>query len=601
MMVRSFESIPNEVLLEVFDYFDDIDLLHGFHGLNSRFNSLLYDQHRFRLNFKSISRRTLDMICREHLPLITDRLVALSLSDGKENPEQIDRFFAHIPSFSQLSQLRSLTIFNIRSCQTMLQSTQKCFEFHELTHLKLDSCYCLDNKNNFQEIMNNIWSLPKLIHYDINIMVNPQFSLCTPTIISTSLQSISIFRDPYKWHDLNELFHHTPHLHRLKVWICDNVSSSNQAHFNFHLFSTLRVLNITTASSVDHFQLALLFQNTPNLRHLNIIVWKIIEGQQWEYMIQNYLPKLRIFRLEIIKEYLDHSVLSRRNEYIRELINTFRSPFWIYERQWFVRCFIANSTIYLHTLPSTFQYSYIEPPQSWLTTASYDDQQQVYDSTSSILFDKYFEQPLSPRMQLCYLRNLCIRLPIPTQFRLLVPTLERLDTLSILAHNDRYRYQVQALLNRATHLRSLHIEQESDLPLQQAIFTYTNRSLRRFHIQSCRYYFTQEQCQQLICSPLGSQCHVLSVIVQDRRSIIYLVKKLINLRMLMVRCQKKRRYPRTVFNEYGTVLYPFEPYYDKVIPENQNDVLIPWLRKQLPSTCLVTDDSNDSNRIRIIL
>ena len=125
--------MPNEILLDLFDYLDDIDLFRGFYGLNSRFDYLIHDQGRaYRLKFRSVSRCTFDMICQEHLSLIADRVFALCLADGKEAPEQINRFCSYLPSFSPLIQLRSLTIVNVRSRDTMFQITQKCHELKTL-------------------------------------------------------------------------------------------------------------------------------------------------------------------------------------------------------------------------------------------------------------------------------------------------------------------------------------------------------------------------------------------------------------------------------------------------------------------------------------
>lgn len=571
----NFESIPNEVLLELFDYFDDVELLRSFDSLNSRFNDLLYNQWRFhRLNFKSVIRHTFEMICRRHLPLIAERLIALSLSAGKENPHQIRYFCSLFPSFSPLTQLRSLTIFNIHSSETMLQITQRCAELISLTHLKFHSCYVLTGRNLVKEILDNIWSLPKLSHFELDVVLIPE-ELNNwrqhQTIISTSLKSLSLPRNIFRWKDFNQIFFHAPGLSHLTIRIFDDYY--NQSEPSFDLFPLLHTLKIIWSESRNPSELMLLFHNTPNLRQLDITLAKIFTGQQWENIIENYLPKLQVFRLQM-------QDTIRCIENINELINSFRSPFWIDERQWFIRCSSTNDTVFLHTLPSTFQYFYIEPPQRWITTAPYNTQQEFDDNITGIINERYFKQVLSPDTQMRHLRQLCIRLPIPNQFWTIVPSLTRLDSLFIEAHNDKYRDQLQTLLDRATHLRSLCIKQDSVLPLQTAIFTYTNASVRRFQIQGCRYYFTQEECQQLILSPIGSQCDVLSVIVQDRRSVVYLVKKLINLRLLYVRCKDDR-----ILHEYSYTTY------DKK--------LVPWLQRQLPSTCTVIRDSDDTSRIRI--
>ena len=294
------------------------------------------------------------------------------------------------------------------------------------------------------------------------------------------------------------------------------------------------VLNLLICQDYSYF-----FQTTPNLRQLDIVIERIFNGQEWENIIENHLTKLKVFRLQMQQNLGD----SFRHLSIAKLADSFRNPFWIDERQWFIRCFTMGGIIFVHTLPSTFQYFYVDPPETWKTTSPYDDRQQLFDNISGIINAKYFERIFSPAIQMFNLRYLHIRLPIPDNFWTAVPSLTRLDYLSISSHNNEYRSQLQALLDRAIHLRSLHIEQESDLPLQTALFTYTNASVRRFQIQGCRYYFTSKECQQLILSPIESQCDVLSVIVQDRRSIVYLVKKLINLRLLFIRCKDDRLHP----------------------------------------------------------
>ena len=69
----NLELLLNEILLDLFDYFDGIDLLHVFYDLNFRFNFLLYNESRtYRFNLCSMSKRDFHMICQQHLSVITD-------------------------------------------------------------------------------------------------------------------------------------------------------------------------------------------------------------------------------------------------------------------------------------------------------------------------------------------------------------------------------------------------------------------------------------------------------------------------------------------------------------------------------------------------
>jgi hypothetical protein len=133
--MMNFEFLPNEIFL---------DLLQVFSGLNSCFN------------FKSNSKRTFD------LPTLADRVTTLTLSDGKETPEQINRFFSYIPSLSQFTPLRSQTICNLRSYETTLIVIHQCYNLYNLTHLKFHFYYTPDERVDLQLFLNNIWDSPSI-------------------------------------------------------------------------------------------------------------------------------------------------------------------------------------------------------------------------------------------------------------------------------------------------------------------------------------------------------------------------------------------------------------------------------------------------------
>ncbi|CAF1269535.1 unnamed protein product [Adineta steineri] len=78
----NLELIPDEVLLNIFQYVHDFDLLRAFSNLSYRFNFLLHNQYRtYCFNFNYLSKRTFDMICQQHLTFIADRTITLTLSD----------------------------------------------------------------------------------------------------------------------------------------------------------------------------------------------------------------------------------------------------------------------------------------------------------------------------------------------------------------------------------------------------------------------------------------------------------------------------------------------------------------------------------------
>ncbi|CAF4219602.1 unnamed protein product [Rotaria sordida] len=139
------------MLLDLFDYFNGVDLLRIFYD----FNSLLYKQYRsYRFNFNSISKHNFDIICSQHLSFITDRIISLSLFDNENTSGQINLFRFYIPSFSRFTQLRSLSIFHLHSYYTLMKVIDKCF---------------------FNSPISSNISLPNIQKLEIQLPINNQF------------------------------------------------------------------------------------------------------------------------------------------------------------------------------------------------------------------------------------------------------------------------------------------------------------------------------------------------------------------------------------------------------------------------------------------
>jgi hypothetical protein len=251
-------------------------------------------------------------------------------------------------------------------------------------------------------------------------------------------------------------------------------------------------------------------QNIPNLRHLDIDLWcELINGHQWEQIIENYLPKLKTFALKMRNKLSDNENI---HEKVDRLINSFRSSFWMVKHKWFVRCLTQQRIIHIHTLSSASNYYEVMPPDSWRSTCPYDNQpQEFHDVRSSFYDDKLFDQPISSCIRLPNIETLHINFPLNDQFWSIFPNFNQLNSLTISYHADTYQSQLQTLLDRAPHLEKLVIKQVALLPLQTSIFRYTSVSVRRLNLIDCNHCFNEEECITLTRSPLGIQCEVLYI------------------------------------------------------------------------------------------
>jgi hypothetical protein len=182
-----------------------------------------------------------------------------------------------------------------------------------------------------------------------------------------------------------------------------------------------------------------------------------------------------------------------------------------------------------------------------------------------------FEQLIFEDIRLLNLKYLTIKFPINDRFWSIVPNLRRLRSLTVSSYTDTFQSELQKLLNRAPHLQLLKFKQDKSVPLQMSLFKCTNKSVHLIDLHDYNHCFNEEECFTLIHSPLGLQCEVLSISVNNRENIIYLVKNMMKLRVLHI---------------YGI---------DKEI--NQ---LVQWLKDHLPSTYLVVNDSQYGHNTIII-
>ncbi|CAF4230852.1 unnamed protein product, partial [Adineta steineri] len=155
----NIESLANEILLDLFDYFDGIDLFHTFYVLNTRFNLLICKQYPLHwFTFSSMKKSRFDEICQQHIPRLTNRVYGLSFAEYDLTPEQMDLLFTYIPSFEQFSGLRSLSLQNITSSKTLIKVIQELPYLLNLMHLTINFYYIQEHLIDFQWVNDTIWS-----------------------------------------------------------------------------------------------------------------------------------------------------------------------------------------------------------------------------------------------------------------------------------------------------------------------------------------------------------------------------------------------------------------------------------------------------------
>ena len=576
------ESLPNEILLNLFEFFNTPHLLRAFFGLNNRFNHLIYFHLRnYQFSFQSISKTNFDIICHQHLPSLINRILKFNLSN-EETPNLSELILSQGFTLNRFIHLQSLSLNYIHSLELLIKITSQCVSLSHLTHLSLIRCNIEERKKEIIVLFNNIWKIPKLTHCHLNgiqIKFSPLSQIST---ISLSIEYIIIENIPCDLNCLSRLFQYTPNLKRLATTV---YAYSNIENLNFVNLS-LTSLRIFFQGSID--SLKIIFSNLPNLLELIIETVDIyLDGDAWKEIIRNYLPKIKLFQFKMKFEISGNE--NEVEEKINELLDTFRTVFWIEEHQWYIRCHWESSEIstciILYTIPFAFKSIHYLNECNTKSTCINDEESWSCKSV------QYFENNYRKSFmfhnfnlicnQFPNLRFLHIILPFSDDIYLHNVTLNQLISLNVTILKISAYSQLQALFDRAPCLYSLRLI--SAQRLSPELFRLTSQSIRRIDLIGKQFgwrnQFSREACTAFISSPLGCQCEVLSIEVENRISIIELIQRMSNLRLLNIRCKDDRWDHRKILStEYE---------------------LVHWIQNQFPSTYLIMRDPEKSSCIQV--
>jgi hypothetical protein len=189
---------------DLFECLTAINLLHAFHHLNSRFDTLLFKHfYGYNLDFRSISKQKFDLFIQENLPLFINQIKSLYLSNNDETPEQIQMFFTHDLSLPHFVYLQSLSISYLYSEPTMLKIIG---ELYHLPHLV--------GSTNLNEIACLSRHIPHLQY--LRLLFNDNSTKVELSDIMSSMISLNItVRDSL--FTLTNILKNMPNLYRLKI------------------------------------------------------------------------------------------------------------------------------------------------------------------------------------------------------------------------------------------------------------------------------------------------------------------------------------------------------------------------------------------------
>jgi hypothetical protein len=435
----------------------------------------------------------------------------------------------------------------------------------ELIDLKLIKCYIENVQPSCGTIMNVVWNLPKLTHCRFDIKFQNDKYLATFTSQSSSLKHLTIESISCPLFELSNLFSCTPNL--------EYISLKSQDNDQRRILPAMKFLTTLEVRVEKHQNMItnLLF-TTPNLRHLIVRSSGLhLNGQQWEAIISTHLPQLSIFQFKM--NYRCHT--SDHEQEMNELLDSFKSQFWLVDHRWYVRCDLFPTGkpwhIEIYTIPYTFSDLSVSMKVLSRSTCPNADDYWSYDSVKTL---SYISIPIDNSIALqARFPNVC-HLSIPSSrndyILSAITNFNRLQSLEIVGRCSSSF--VQPVLNEATQLYSL--------TLPHYMITLNNISVRRLDLLSVCDYLTIDQCNELSRSSIIIQCEMLLIKVKHEMNIVRVIENAHNLRALKIQCENDN-YPQHI--------------------STCDDAIIKALRDHLPSTAEIDRDPKFIYYIRIWL
>ncbi|CAF2388431.1 unnamed protein product [Rotaria sp. Silwood2] len=307
--LTSFEILPNEILVEIFSYLSDVDTVYAFSRLNKRFQYLILNC-CYTFDFKSVNKTKFTYVIQQHDMY---RWQSLRLSDDDNTPGQVTYFCQLFSLTENISQLKSLSIINIKPNSVSLFLSYLTL----FTHLvSLSIGFVCGKTIPFIE-------LPTLKYLVINSCMHSNW------MKNLQLKSLQ-----------HTMEHHCNHEHSL-IWPV-----------------TVKKLKVFFRRAGDNEIVRVSLKNLSQLTSLSIYdaAWESSapDGQIWEKLITSSMPLLDNFEF-YFKFWRDFNLTSDMNR----IVSTFSTPFYLQEKSWFIQCDAHRrqfSIAILYSLPFAFEH-----------------------------------------------------------------------------------------------------------------------------------------------------------------------------------------------------------------------------------------------------
>ena len=298
-LITAIEDLSNQIILDIFDYFNMCDLYEAFSSLNKRFQCLI-NSSSLSVKISLMDRFSSAPVDYYRDVIIPNRHRIISLHFW--NSIHLEVFFTHCVIDESFSRLESLTLSDVSSCKLMLilfylKSLPRLFAL--TIRLEDDELYI-----NRGELYRMIFCLPALTYCEffagetrtldvwIPFAINERFSAITTLIIDHSCTL----------NEFTSILCRIPQLSRLECrsTITTNDNVNNEVPIKL---TSLKYFAVSQCIMTFDEWKTFLKKISSQLRALYINRFEgesCVDCRQWEQLISQNIPHLRKFSVECL-------------------------------------------------------------------------------------------------------------------------------------------------------------------------------------------------------------------------------------------------------------------------------------------------------------
>lgn len=327
-----FELLPNEVLIECFDYFTISEIFHSFDRLNHRFNQLIRNL-PFHLKYHHDQKLIFDHFCRKIVsePEIKNQIYSIDISN-ENSCNQIETFLSWF-SLEEFPHLRTLVLTGVDQNHALKLKPM----LPALTQLE-DLHLIKSNDDTEQLVPSSLTSkLRRLTIRSLPQSIQVSHTPCSITHLTLSSGNS---------HHIFIILEHVPWLVYLNI---KNISTDYSEEQSKTFFPTAGHCNLKKLALTNYHgafeALELLATQIPNLHSLIMITnnnEELVDAPRWEHLIKSSLQKLSSFKFEFYCSHRD-DLLDRFEQ--------FQSHFWQEAHPWYTNYSFTRFYAIIHTVP----------------------------------------------------------------------------------------------------------------------------------------------------------------------------------------------------------------------------------------------------------